>query len=89
MKIKIVKIKRLFHGFASARSYIIEDAIKNYKAIRFVLPDGRTMTLHPDKLRKYFKNDLRIKSKQIVGQVYDLYDYDWKDDKIEVQDKLI
>ncbi len=88
MKVKIIKIKRLFHGYASARDYQVDEAIKNKQAIRFVLPDGRTMTVPYEKLKTGYWNKEYFTSKQNPGQKYCLVDYDFKADPREVQENL-
>jgi len=82
---KTIKINRLFHGYASARDYQVQEAMEGMENIRFVLPDGRTMTVPYSKLSKGYWNNEVFKSKQTVGQIYKLVDYDWKSDPKEAQ----
>lgn len=79
-----VKINRLFHGFASVKSLIVEKAMKEGRGLKIYCGDD-VMTVEYKNLGKHHKNNLYIKSKYNISQTYDLWDYDFKPDKREKQ----
>lgn len=70
-----VQVKRLFHGFASIRDYIVEKAKRNKESIVIECND-ETMTIAWRDLDKGFKNYELFTSKHDDRQ-YALIDYDW------------
>ena len=85
---RLVKIRKLWHGFASVRSYIV-DEVKTKKQALVIIFKNEKMTIPYYKLSEGMKNDFKIKSKQKLGQTYDLIDFDWKPDKIHYQLTLL
>ena len=82
------KIKKLFHGFSSVRSYKVDEAKARQLPLVIFYKDD-TMTIYPKDLDKGIPNGYKIKSKQKEGQVYDLIDYDWKADPKIMQETLL
>ena len=77
---KKIKISRLFHGFASPRSYLVEEAIKEKQGI-ILECEGKQMTIPPEEVetRIVKKNKEQFKSKH-DNRIYCLYDYIWTPD---------
>jgi hypothetical protein len=79
---KSCKIKRLFNGFASVRSYIVEDCIKNNEGLQ-ILYGGETMTITHAALSG--KEPFQIHKKEFTskfsGESYELYDFKFKPDE--------
>ena len=73
---KTAKIKRLWHGFASIRDYIIKDSIKKREDLKVIF-NGQEMTINWDKLCEGKDNKEIFKSKHNDLEYY-LIDYLWK-----------
>lgn len=73
-----VKIKRLFHGFASVRSTQVERAKRKGEGLYIIYGD-KHMTVPFEKLDKGFSNREEYQSKH-DGSWYSLVDYDFKED---------
>lgn len=84
---KKVEINRLWHGFASVRDYLVEQAKKERKDLLIVLRNANEqMTISHAELEKGKKNTEKFKSKH-DDKIYCLIDYNWKPD-IDKQVKL-
>ena len=80
-----VKIKRLFHGFASVRDYIVQEAKKNGQGL--VIECGNEYLVVPyEKLDDCFANDEVFVSKHDPKLTYSLRDYDW--DRAKIRNKM-
>lgn len=77
MKYKKIKVKRLWHGFASVRDFQVEEARRKGLGLE-ILWNNEYIHVPYDKLDKCFDNDEVFRSKHIDGQTYKLKDYDWK-----------
>lgn len=78
-----VTIKKLFHGFASIRDYLVIKAVKNRENI-IVYYNTQHMTIPFNKLDQGFENKNIFISKH-DGKEYKLIDYDWIPDLTEQQ----
>ena len=75
-----VKIRRLWHGYASVRDYIVKDAFSWHKDLLIMLEKTNEWMLVPWKdLSKGKANSERFKSKH-DDKVYSLVDYKWSPD---------
>ena len=72
------RINRLFHGYASIRSYIVDRAIRNKENL-VIQYDNKQMTVVWQDLDKGFKNTDVFRSKH-NNMTYTLVDYDWAED---------
>ena len=76
MKYKLVKVKRLFHGFASIRDFQVEGARREKKGLEIWWGSDFIHVPYED-LDKCYQNDEVFRSKHKDGQTYKLCDYDW------------
>ena len=84
---KIIKIDRLWHGFASVRDYLIKEAIVKREDLKIVLRGtGEEMIVDWDRLFEGKKNKEKFKSKHTSLEYY-LIDYLWKPN--QAQRKLL
>ena len=72
---KIIKLKRLYNGLASLRSYVVDNAIKYNEPVTIEC-NGAKMTLTPEQLAKGSRNTEVIHSK-FNNVRYTLVDYKW------------
>lgn len=72
----VIRIKRLFHGFATVRDYQVEACIKNKQAMTIEF-DGQSMVIPWNTLETGYKNTEIFKSKH-TNKFYCLIDFDWK-----------
>lgn len=78
----IIKINRLFHGYASLRDYQVAEAIKNHEDIDVILNStGEIMTILANKLSEGKTNKEKFRSKHEDNLVYSLVDFKWKPNK--------
>lgn len=80
----VAKIKKV--TCASVRSYIVEEAKAKGQGIQIIW-DKKTMSIPHSELDHHYKNNYKLSSKRVKGQVYDLYDFDWVDD-LQIQQTL-
>jgi hypothetical protein len=80
---KPYKIQRLWNNYASVRSYIVEQHIRNKEAL--IIEYGNLiMTIPVQKLNTYKQLSKKVfESKYNGGNLYTLYDYLFQPDKIE------
>lgn len=72
----VVKINRLFHGFASVRDYQVEACEKNRQDM-IIVYNGASMIIPWNELSKGLRNTEVFISKH-QRKNYTLVDYDWK-----------
>ncbi len=75
----VIRIKRLFHGFASVRDYQVSTCVRTQKNLRIEY-NGEAMVIPWNKLSEGFTNSEVFKSKH-SNRSYSLVDYDWKPTK--------
>ena len=76
MKYKVIKVKRLFHGFCSVRDFQVMEA-KEKKLGLEIWWNNEFIHVPFEDLDKGFINDEVFTSKHTQGQTYKLIDYDW------------
>ena len=76
MKYKVIKVKRLFHGFASIRDFQVKEAKEKGLGLE-IWWDNEFIHVPFEELDKGFINDEIFTSKHTQGQTYKLIDYDW------------
>lgn len=82
MKLKTIKIKRLWHGLASVRDYIIADCVKKSIGMR-VKYDGVSMEFSADEVKDCtFKLSERDFKSRFDGKRYKLIDFMFHKKKI-------
>ena len=79
-KNKKVKIKRLYKGFASVRSYIVQDCIDNKKSLQLIC-GTETMTIPHENLSKFLQLNKQSFESIYSNIHYKLYDYFFKPDR--------
>lgn len=85
---KKTKIKRLWHGLASVRDYIVDGAVRAKEELLVDLTGkGESMLLSLEDLGKGKRNKEKFRSKH-DGRFYSLVDFKWKP-QIEKQKKLL
>ncbi|MBU0580769.1 MAG: hypothetical protein KKA19_06300 [Candidatus Margulisbacteria bacterium] len=77
---KTIKIKKIYKGYCSIRSYIIDDLIKAKEGV-IIEYAGKKMTLTPEQVKKHLQLQNRIFYSAYDGKSYKLYDYFWIADK--------
>lgn len=77
MKLKKIKIKRLWHGFASVRDYLVEEAKKKKQGLEIYCLEKNEKIIIPYRdLDKGYKNKQEFDSRY-QNKKYKLIDYDW------------
>lgn len=77
MKYKKIKIKRLWHGFASVRDYLVEEAKQKKQGLEVFCLEKNDKIIIPYKdLDKGFRNKEEYDSRY-GNKKYTLVDYDW------------
>ena len=76
---KKVIIKKLFHGLASVRDYLVKDAISNKKDLLIVLKDtGEEMLIPAEEIKnKIVSISLNVFKSKHDGRYYRLIDFNW------------
>jgi hypothetical protein len=77
---KKVKIKKLYKGFASVRSYIIQKCIDEKKPLQITY-GKETMTIPFENLHKFCQLNKQTFDSVYSNIKYSLYDYYFKEDK--------
>lgn len=79
---KTYYVKKIFNGFVSVRSPIIQSCLKKKQSLRIVY-NGKEMIIPMQKLRNPFQLHSRTFTSKFNGKPYKLYDFRFKpkDDK--------
>jgi hypothetical protein len=80
MKTKKVKIKRLYKGFASVRSYVVQKCIDEKESIQIICGEDK-MTISWEDLHKFRQLNKRLFESMYANMRYTLCDYYFKADK--------
>lgn len=89
-KYKVIKLRRLYQGYASIRSYELVQAMHARQGLRVYLePTGECMTIEYKDFHKGVDNGVVFESKRNRGQKYTLVDFDWHPDSEAQQLSLI
>ncbi len=76
MKYKLIKVKRLWHGFCSVRDFQRDEAKEQGLGLE-IWWGNEFIHIPFEDLDKCFENDEVFRSKHKDGQKYKLVDYDW------------
>lgn len=81
-----VKIKRLFHGYASVRDYQAKEAYTHGENLEIIC-ENKYMVVPNDEIMTGSINQIKFQSKHEEGLSYYLIDYPWEPEVI--QEKLL
>jgi len=81
------KVKKLFHGCASIRDYIIEKCIKNQEGLTIFFNE-KEMLVPLDKLKNCYQIHKTKFQSKFGNSQYELYDFPFKPDSKEKQMEL-
>lgn len=88
MKLKKIKIKRLWHGFASVRDYLVEEAKQKKQGLEIYCLEKNDKIIVPYKdLDKGYKNEQEFDSRY-GNKKYTLIDYDWNTFKKKTPEQI-
>lgn len=85
-----VKVEKIFNGFVSVRDHLVEKCVK-LKEDLVIEHNGEFMTVPFKTIANpimFQIHKTKFRSKYNTGMFYELYDFKWKPDEEEKQQKL-